>query len=742
MQWAEAKSEGDKVGPKELPRFPSCIQEKRMKTMTRAKGLKFALGALVLLFALVLLINLSATQAKAAPQPGEIFIDGNGDRTWNGGVVDSGLYATIQDAINATLPGNVVVVGPGIYQEEIIISTNIWLVGANENVNPNTGVRVAETVLIPRSGLNPLVMLGANNVKIDGFSFNGSNPILPGLGTLNGIDVMAPFGLANFFGENNLTFTNNIMSNLDTAMALAGTSRNNHIGNNLFDNIGPVFGVGHALQLVSGYYADVQNNVFTRASTSIFVSGHGSAGSALIDGNTLTGSSVGIVIERLSGSAGVWTVSNNVLSTASTGEAGIIVSGVEGSSAGTVLSANTINRMQYGIKLIDNPSSVGVSVLGGTITNCTYGIYAEEGAIAFVPGNSVYTISGVTIINSDSFGIFVVNEHSLGDSVTRLNIIDGNVVRGGLNGLVVQGDGAMVAFGFVAPIEFNGTTDQYIRLIDSPRDIDATQVLFDGLRAAGMTSTQLQNLEAKLWHHPDVDELGRITVFVPVEIGVLVLKDLTGDGFTANDIPLENWTVYLWKDGLKGEGMQTGSDGRFQWTELEPGDYMVSELLPSGWTATNPSQVDLGRVESSGSYVVTFTNFQNVSISVTKMQDLTGDGLTANDTPIQNWTVYLWKDGVKGAPMLTGVDGTFTWADLGPGSYKVSELLPTGWTAKNVTEHEFGVVASGGSYDFTFTNYQNPNVATPIDTTLILIAVIIIAAIAAGLWLVMRKRQS
>ena len=166
----------------------------------------------------------------------------------------------------------------------------------------------------------------------------------------------------------------------------------------------------------------------------------------------------------------------------------------------------------------------------------------------------------------------------------------------------------------------------------------------------------------------------------------------------------------------------------------------MSELLPSGWTATNPSQVNLGRVESSGSYEAIFTNFQNVSITVTKMKDLTGDGLTANDTPIQNWTVYLWKDGVKGAPMLTGADGKFTWADLGPGFYKVSELLPAGWTAKNVTEHDIGIVVGGESYNFTFTNYQNPDVAAPIDTTLILIAVVIIAAVVAGLWLVMRKR--
>ena len=335
--------------------------------MTRAKGLKLALGALVLLFTLVLLINLSASQAKAAPQPGEIFIDGNGDRTWDGGIVDSGLYATIQDAINATLPGNVVVVGSGVYEEEIIISTNIWLVGANENINPNTGVRVAETVLIPELGLNPLVSLGSNNVKIDGFSFNGSNPILPRLGTLNGIDIMTPFGLANFFGENNLTFTNNIMSNLDTAMALAGTSHNNLIANNHFDNIGPVFGVGHAVQLVSNYFANVQNNVFTRTHTAVFASGFSALGVSVINANTITGSNEGIVIERLSAATEVWDVSHNIISNAVAGEVGISVSGVEGSSASVNLFDNSISRMMAGIRLMDNPTLRTTGLTGGTI---------------------------------------------------------------------------------------------------------------------------------------------------------------------------------------------------------------------------------------------------------------------------------------------------------------------------------------------------------------------------------------
>ena len=226
----------------------------------------------------------------------------------------------------------------------------------------------------------------------------------------------------------------------------------------------------------------------------------------------------------------------------------------------------------------------------------------------------------------------------------------------------------------------------------------------------------------------------------PEEITVTVMNDLTGNGRTSDDIPLQGWTVYLWVEGVIGEAMQTDSNGQFTWSDLGPGDYRVSELLPSGWTALNSTQKELGRVASGSTNNVTFMNFENVEITVTKMRDLTGDGLTSDDTPIQNWTVYLWKDGVQGAAMLTGADGTFTWSGLGPGTYKVSELLPSGWTAKNVTEHDFGGAVGGESYNFTFANYENPSTGLG-DLTLVLIGVVVIAVVLAAAILLMRRRS-
>jgi hypothetical protein len=96
-----------------------------------------------------------------------------------------------------------------------------------------------------------------------------------------------------------------------------------------------------------------------------------------------------------------------------------------------------------------------------------------------------------------------------------------------MNGLGVMGDGAIVAFSGAAPMNFNGTLDKHIRLIDSSRDISATQVMFFGLTAAEMTPSQF-GLEVNCGisqRFARADHRLRLG-----GIKVTVLNDLTGDG--------------------------------------------------------------------------------------------------------------------------------------------------------------------------------------------------------------------
>src|ERR1044072_7939317 len=79
-------------------------------------------------------------------------------------------FTTIQAAINAAAPGDTIQVAAATYAEQIDVNKALTLLGPNANINPNTGARAAEAVIIPTASdpLNPsftgpiVVRLSAN----------------------------------------------------------------------------------------------------------------------------------------------------------------------------------------------------------------------------------------------------------------------------------------------------------------------------------------------------------------------------------------------------------------------------------------------------------------------------------------------------------------------------------------------------------------------------------------------------
>ena len=72
------------------------------------------------------------------------------------------------------------------------------------------------------------------------------------------------------------------------------------------------------------------------------------------------------------------------------------------------------------------------------------------------------------------------------------------------------------------------------------------------------------------------------------------------------------------------------------------------------------------------------------SISGKEYLDVTGNGLTADDTPQGGVTVYLdtnnndvWNAGEPS--MTTAADGSYSFANLVAGNYKVREVVPAGY---------------------------------------------------------------
>jgi uncharacterized repeat protein (TIGR01451 family) len=138
-------------------------------------------------------------------------------------------------------------------------------------------------------------------------------------------------------------------------------------------------------------------------------------------------------------------------------------------------------------------------------------------------------------------------------------------------------------------------------------------------------------------------------------------------------------------------------------------------------TITAADQLDIGSPLSASVTV----NPQYDSISGTVYNDITGNGLTSDDTPLAGVVVNLYKDvsgtgvltSADGAPIATvtvGANGFYSFTDLPFGKYIVTETVPTGdtETAPNPPGY-YPVTVSNGTV-LTNLNFDNYHACTTV----------------------------
>src|SRR6266550_2165703 len=198
---------------------------------------------------------------------------------------NSPCFTTIQAAINAASPGDTINVAAATYAEQIDVNKALTLLGPNANINPNTGARVAEAIIIPTASdpLNPsfagplIVTLSVSGVTFNGFTVDGNNPSLTSGVVFNGVDVDAEFGIYGPETTNpDVVLSNNIVKNIGelavwiTSNGQVGAKNaNSRITTNKVDNVLGVFGQG--LRIGEDAWVDVTNNVVTRARNGIVI---------------------------------------------------------------------------------------------------------------------------------------------------------------------------------------------------------------------------------------------------------------------------------------------------------------------------------------------------------------------------------------------------------------------------------------------------------------------------------------
>ncbi|MEG4630803.1 SdrD B-like domain-containing protein [Microcoleus sp. AR_TQ3_B6] len=206
------------------------------------------------------------------------------------------------------------------------------------------------------------------------------------------------------------------------------------------------------------------------------------------------------------------------------------------------------------------------------------------------------------------------------------------------------------------------------------------------------------------------------TTPIPVEPGTisgLKFNDGNGNGTQdANEIGLSGWQIFLDANGNNSldadeTTVTTDDSGNYSFNNLNPGTYNVREVQQTGWTqtTTNPAPINVGTGESGSG--INFGNFQNISISGRKFNDLNNNGvLEAQEPLLPNWKIFLdanSNNSLDAGELNTSTDslGSYSFANLGPGTYQVREVNQPGWT--QTTANPADIIAVSG------TNVSNIN---------------------------------
>ena len=192
----------------------------------------------------------------------------------------------------------------------------------------------------------------------------------------------------------------------------------------------------------------------------------------------------------------------------------------------------------------------------------------------------------------------------------------------------------------------------------------------------------------------------------------------------AGEDPLSGWVIRAYTDDNGDGTLQAGettiadsdtttATGAYE-LQLDPGKYVVCEVLQSGWTQREPVSADdrcaaisgLGAdgyaIDVTSGFTETgndFGNFRSGTKSGIKYEDDNSDGnQDAGEDPLSGWVIRAYVDdngdGTLQAGETTIADSDTTTGtgayelQLDPGKYVVCEVLQSGWTQREPVSAE------------------------------------------------------
>ncbi len=201
--------------------------------------------------------------------------------------------------------------------------------------------------------------------------------------------------------------------------------------------------------------------------------------------------------------------------------------------------------------------------------------------------------------------------------------------------------------------------------------------------------------------------------FQTITIGGSIYNDIPGLGsFQSGDLGLAGWYLNLVGGGTTLTAV-TNASGSYTFTGVGPGSYVLETILPTGYVLTAPAAGSYPIIVSSETNIVNenFLGFQTVSFTGAIFNDLNGNGaLDSGESGLSGWVLRL----VGGSTTYTttsGLNGTYTFNGIGPGTYTLQEVLQGGYINTLVGGGSFTTTSGGNVTNQNFGNFQTVNVS-------------------------------
>jgi len=447
---------------------------------------------------------------------------------------------TVSAAIAAATAGDTIVIAPGTYPENLVVTTPLILLGPNAGMQPGVAARGPEATITTSTNDTlggTIVTIGASDVIIDGLCIDGDNPAISLGDPLNGVDVNAAWGITNDTtmspAVQRLTVRYTIIRNCSRGgvrFRATGASASSSSGSNLswnsIDNIASPGMSGTGIWLSDNFYVGIIKNQITRTMQGIVVSNFCNPGSpSIVEGNSVEAVATGIwhnLFRQRDPSVRLplfLSRFNTVHPTAgSTSTVGCLVTSVYDTIA-VHLEDNMVFDAQTGISIWNCPTKDTVRLIRDTLLTFSTGIAISNVHPLFGRGDTTLASAEGCFVHGPSGSSLAtgirLKDSSAGTTPVGIVLRNGTLIDQGDDGVVLEGAKIVLD---AQDVDVGGQSQAYFRLKANDAlskftgVIDATRVRFEGAIAGQLSESELFFVEQKIIHGTDLDGFGLIRV--------------------------------------------------------------------------------------------------------------------------------------------------------------------------------------------------------------------------------------